>query len=137
MQEAFIQIRDEAMEGLERVIKVIEALGGRVMHSYPPRSIIALVPTEKMDELRGHEAIESIDTEQITDERAATAGNTNDLAVAAWNQHVSKQSRSAAAADRTVGLSWDESSRLPPDPPQEIREMLRRRELDLESDDQS
>jgi hypothetical protein len=136
MQEAFIQIRGEAMEELERAIKAIEALGGRVMHSYPPQSLIALVPPEKINELRGQEAIASVDTGQITDDRAATTGDTSSLAIAAWNEHVNKQGAGAAATDPTEGLSWDDSSRLPPDPPQKIREMLRRRELDLESDEE-
>lgn len=137
MQEAFIQIRGEAMEELERAIKAIEALGGRVMHSYPPSSLIALVPPEKINELRGHEAIASVDTEQIKDDRSVRAGDTSNLAVAAWNEHVNKQRTSAAATDPTEGLSWDDSSRLPPDPPQKVRDMLRRRELDLESDKES
>jgi hypothetical protein len=132
MQEALIILQKKAMVDVERAIKAIEALDGRVLHSYPPRAIIASIPPEKISELQKQAEIASVDTEEIEDERLKTAAGAIHPVIAAWNEHVRKQRRATAPADSSIGLSWDDPSRLPPDPPPDVQEMLRRREREME-----
>lgn len=130
LQEAFVQVRGETVEALERAVSAIEQAGGRVESSYPPKVIIASIPSEKIAGLIGRAGIDAIDTEEIHDERLKRAEGDLALAIAAWNRHL--QAKRGVAPETPRGLTWDTPGRLPPDPPPAIQEELRRRERELQ-----
>jgi hypothetical protein len=132
-QEAFIQLDAKGLEELERAIKVIEGVGGRVLHTFPPSVIMASIPSERISDIRGKAGIESVDTDEISEDQLKRASDEIRLAAAAWNDHL-KTKRFAPPLDNpALGLAWDAPGRLPPDPPPHIREMLRRREREIKS----
>jgi hypothetical protein len=132
VRDALIQLQAEGMQDVDRVIETIEEIGGRVLLSYPPHAIVASLPDEKINELRGKPGIRAVDTEEISGDRVNAAPQTMRVAMAAWNEHLAGQR--APREQPSLGLSWDAPGRLPPDPPPDIREMLRRRERDMETD---
>lgn len=129
--EALIQLRPEGREGLRRAVGIVEGMGGRVMFSFPPHTIVASLPGEGIDELRTEPGILSVDTTEIAEERLKEAPEAIRMVMAAWNEHLAKQhTREEPPA---IGLRWDAPDRLAPDPPAEVQEMLQRRESNMRS----
>ena len=136
MQEVIIQLRGTIASEFEQALRMVEKVGGQVLHAYPPRIIIASVPPQRIGELRGQDPIESLDT-GVLNEAGSNPGSEVHPAISAWNEHIKKPQKLASTPNPALGLSWDSPGRLPPDPPPDIREQLRRREQDLKSKDQS
>ena len=137
MQEVFIQLQGQTMTDIESTIKVIEGVSGRVLHTYPPSVIIATVPPEKIDDLLENSNIQSIDTDEISTERLKNTQDEIRLAATAWNEHI-KAERSAVSKDNSSeGLLWDNPNYLPPDPPLDVQQLLRQRERERESGQES
>lgn len=130
LQEAFVQVEGGTIETLQRAIEAIEKIGGRVRSSYPPRVIIASIPSEKIAGLIGKAGIQSIDTEEIPEERLKGAEDDMALAITAWNRHL--QAKRGAAPEGLRGLPWDTPGLLPPDGPPAVQEELRRREREMQ-----
>jgi len=131
MRETLILLRPEAEE-VETIVQTVEAMAGRVLLSFPPCAVVALLPSKRVPELRTNPAIQLVSTEQIAgDSLEATSGAAR-IAVSAWNEHLARRRRSPQASSE--GVSWDAPGRLAPDPPSHIREMLRRREQEPQGD---
>jgi hypothetical protein len=133
MRETFILLWPEA-EGIESFVQVVEDMDGRVLLSFPPYAVVALLPAERIDELRTNPAIQLVSTEEITAHMSVGLSSTSRMAADAWNEHLARQ-HDGPPKQLFEGLSWDAPGRLAPDPPAHIQEMLRRRERESQSDD--
>lgn len=133
MQDVLIQLAAKNLGDAERAIKVIEGVGGRVLHVFLPGMIMASIPVERISEIRGKAGIESVDTDEINEDRLNQASSEIKFAAAAWNDHVKTKRLAPAEARPSLGLPWDAPGRLPPDPPPHIQEMLRQREREMKS----
>jgi hypothetical protein len=132
MPETVILLRPKT-ERIQSIVEAIEMMDGRVLLSVPPCAVVALLPTERLDELRDNPAIQLVATEEIAEDRLGAASGTTRMAVAAWNEHLSRRYKRPESSSE--GLSWDAPQHLAPDPPSHIQEMLRRREQELQGDD--
>ena len=132
MRETFILLRPEA-EGVLSIVEAVEMMAGRVLLSFPPCAVVALFPTERIDELRANPAVQLVSTEEITGDTLASVSGATRMAVDAWNEHLTRHRE--PPKQLFEGLSWDAPGRLAPDPPAHIQEMLRRREQELHDDD--
>ena len=132
MPETFILLRPKT-ERIQSIVEAIEMMDGRVLLSVPPCAVVALLPTERLDELRDNPAIQLVATEEIAEDRLGAASGTTRMAVAAWNEHLARRHKRPESSSE--GLSWDAPQHLAPDPPSHIQEMLRRREQELQGDD--
>jgi hypothetical protein len=133
MRETFILLWPEA-EGIESFVQVVEGMGGRVLLSFPPYAVVALLPAERIDELRTDPAIQLVSTEEISADMSVGLSSTSRMAADAWNEHLARQ-HDGPPKQLFEGLSWDAPGRLAPDPPAHIQEMLRRRERESQGDD--
>ncbi len=127
--QVLIQLRPEATEGLERTIRAIEEMNGRVLLSFPPNAIVASLVSAGIEKLRNEPSVLSVDAQEIAEDRLLAAPEAARAAMTAWNEHLARQQvrREPTSAD----LSWDAPGRQPPDPPLHIQEMLRRREREM------
>jgi hypothetical protein len=131
MQEVFIQLEADAENGIERAVKIIEELGGKVLHAYPPLVIVASVPTNNIDKLAGEEGILSAHTDPVSTEAMRESSREMSFAIATWNQHFNVERRLNLITSPDLGKAWDAPDRLPPNPPPEIREQLDKMEAEL------
>ena len=131
MHETFILLWPEVTES-QAVVQLVETMTGRVLLSFPPYAVVALLPTERVDELRANPAVQLVSTEEIAGDTLASVSGATRMAVDAWNEHLARRHRSSKGLFE--GLSWDAPGRLAPDPPAHIQEMLRRREQELQGD---
>ena len=130
MGQALVLFRQEDPAAFDRAIEALEEIGGSVLMSFVPHAIVAALPEDRIDELRCEPSVQSVDTEEIAEERMRAASESGQLAMAAWNEHLTRQSQPQEPP--SLGLAWDAPGRLPPDPPSHIQEMLRRRERDMQ-----
>lgn len=131
MQEVFLKLRWKSVKGVERAVRAVEKVGGRVLHAYLPTIMVASVPADQVDRLVGKGGIVSATTEPFPAETVRAVDRQMSLAMAAWNEHFSLERRMYAMTSPEVGKTWDEAERQPPDPPAEVMEQLRRREAEL------
>ena len=132
MQEVFIQASGKSLASVERVIKAVEKLGGRVIHVYPPTMMVASVPSARVGQLKKQAGIVAAETGPFSARSLKAAGHELQSALVAWNDHISAERRERTLASPELGKSWGEGQqRLPPDPPPEILAQLRRREAEL------
>jgi hypothetical protein len=129
MQEVFLQVKWKSMSGFERTVKVIEKLGGRVLHAYPFSVMVASVPSDTLKKLVGKGGILSVHTEAFSAKQVNAAEGKLKFAFTAWNDHFNLNRRMRLMSAPEVGIKWDETNRLIPDPPKEMQEELRRREI--------
>jgi len=132
MRETLILLSAEAAD-VQTIVRTVEDLDGRVLLSFPPCAVVALLPPERIDALRTNPAIQLVSTEEIAVETMAAVPEATRMAVAAWNEHLAR--RNERAESSFEGMSWDAPHHLAPDPPRHIQEMLRRREQKLRGDD--
>jgi len=128
MQDALIRLTAATRADAERAIREIEAAGGRVLHSFPPRMIMASIPSDRLGEIREKAGVRSVDTDEIGDERLVKMSGAIRSAAMVWNDHLKRKRAAPEKPDPSLGLSWDAPGRLPPDPPPDVMEKLRRRE---------
>jgi len=131
MRETFILLWPET-EGIQSVVSGVETMAGRILLSFPPSAVVALLSTERIDELRANPAVQLVSTEEITGDTLASVSGATRMAVDAWNEHLTRHRE--PPKQLFEGLSWDAPGRLAPDPPAHIQEMLRRREQELHDD---
>jgi len=131
MRETFILLWPET-EGIQSIVQSVETMAGRILLSFPPCAVVALLPTERIDGLRTNPAVQLASTEEITGDTLASVSGATRMAVDAWNEHLARQHE--PPKQLLEGLSWDAPGRLAPDPPAHIQEMLRRREQELDDD---
>ena len=131
MQDVFIQLKWKTIKGVERAVKAIEKVDGRVLHAYVPSIIVASVPSDQVARLVGRGGIVSATTEPlettptVADRQVGGAVRPLGFAIAAWNEHLSADRRLAALASPELNKSWGEIERRPPDPPAEVMAQLR------------
>ncbi len=128
LEEVLLQVKWKSMSGFERTVKTVEKLGGRVLHAYPPSVMVVSVPSVNVKKLAGKGGILAVHTEAISQEEVSKAERRLGFAFAAWNDHFEINRRMHMMAAPEVGIKWDESQRLIPDPPQEMLLELRQRE---------
>lgn len=134
LQEVFIQLESKEGHNPEKAIRLIERAGGRVLQAFPPYALFALLDPDKISEIEGKAGIQSMHTEQIDEDGVQRASTEMRMAMMAWNEHMRK-SQESNKANPLRDLPWDAPGLLPPDPPPEIQEMLRRREREIKSDE--
>jgi hypothetical protein len=130
-REVLIRLRAQPPADAERVIHVVEQADGAVKQAFLPTALIAELPSNRIADLLRHAEIESIETDAIDESLWLKASPDWLTAVSVWNQHLRAAAGRTAAPDRP----WDAPGFLPPDPPAETRERLRRREQELKSRD--
>jgi hypothetical protein len=131
MQDVFIQLKGKTLKDVERSIKSVEDMGGRVTHVFPPSIMVASVPSSKMKSLSRRAGIASVDTEPIMKVARKGVGHELGLAMDAWNDHIGVARMTKAMESPMLDKSWDSQDLLPPDPPEEIMVELRRRDAQL------
>ena len=89
--EAFIQLTEETPEQTAQAAKIIEEIGGRPLHTYPPGMIIASIPLDQIRTLTAKFLIASIDLKEIEEGRIERATADIAFAMAAWNKHFLRQ----------------------------------------------
>jgi hypothetical protein len=129
VHQVLIRLRPEVAEALERAIRAVEGMDGRVLFSFPPDAIVASLAGAGIERLRREPGILSVDAQEIGDDRLDAASGTARAAMTAWNDHLARQK--APRQLPSTELSWDAPGRQPPDPPPHIQEMLRRREREM------
>jgi hypothetical protein len=128
--EAFVRLSQAPTLDAERAIRAIERVGGRVAHAFVPAALIVELPADRLDIHIGDADLEAIDT-GIIDEAQLPAGRPQlRVAVSVWNQRLRAAATTQGARESTQGLPWDTPGRLPPDPPESVRQELHRREED-------
>ena len=130
-QEAFVILRSTDHDGFARGLKTIESHGGQIRQSFPPRVVVAALPADQISALRAEPDVERVATQRIPVARTESKVSDLDLAIAAWNAHLTaRRGRSSKAAGQ--GLTWDAAGHLPPDPPPEIRALLDERDREMQ-----
>ena len=128
--EALIVLAPGHEDAWDPMLAATEAAGGRILFSIKPQAAVAALDTAAIETLRERPGVFLVETEAIAGDEAEAFPVELRPVVALWNEHVAQRARQAARAGE--GLSWDAPGHLPPDPPPEIQERLRRRELGLE-----
>jgi len=125
----FLKAKDIA--GVNRAVKAVENLGGRVLHAFPPRVMAVEIPPGQIVKLKGQPGIEAVRKDAFPATAIEKADHELGLAMTAWNEHISADRRLRALESPTLSKSWDSPDLKPPDPPREILEKLRQREAIL------
>lgn len=132
MQEAFLQLRWKSIKGVEQTVNSIEKIGGRVLHVHSPSIMVVSVPSNQVARLEKRAGVEYATTEPIDMGGRSAADEATEVAIAAWNAHLSDERRMFALESPTISLSWDVGAqRLPPDPPPDVMAQLRVREQEM------
>lgn len=123
LQEVFVLLRSTATSRmLQSVIDDVETAGGRILISFPPRVLIALI--EQPAVFQFHPEVQNVITAKIDETSLHGLDDTVSQAIVVWNSRFEP----TTTEDLGRGLSWDAPGRLPPDPPPDVRDMLTRRE---------
>jgi hypothetical protein len=134
--EALILLDEGGAVRSEEVEAAATAVGGRVVAGFLPHALIVQVTEEVVEDLRHTLGAATVYTEAVPATAVEAAAEPLRSVLAAWNQRRSLPGARPEPPSR--GLAWDAPGFLPPDPPPEIRERLRRREQQLgEVDDSS
>jgi hypothetical protein len=128
LQDVLLQVKWKSINGFERAVKTVEKLGGRVLHAYPPSVMVASVPSANIGKLAGKGGILVARTDAFSADQMEKADRKIGFAFTAWNDHFDIDRRMHMMAAPEVGIKWDETQRLIPDPPEEMLVELRRRE---------
>jgi hypothetical protein len=128
MQEVFLQLRWKTIKGVERAVRAIEKVGGRVLHAYPPAIMVAVVPSDQVDRLVGRGGIQSATADPLEAGVSRAIDRERSFVIEVWNEHFNLERRMRAMASPEMNRGWDEGQRQPPDPPAEVLQQLRRRE---------
>lgn len=89
--EAFIQLTEETPEQTIWAVRIIERIGGRPLHLYPPGVIIASIPLQHLRTLKANSLIASIDLGEIEEARIGKATAEAAFAMSAWNRHLRRR----------------------------------------------
>ncbi len=125
MQDVFLQLKWKTIRGVERAVRVVEKVGGRVLHAYTPSIMVASVPSDQVNRLVGKGGIVSATTEPLETTTLRAADHQLRFAMAAWNEHFSVDRRLAMLASPELNRSWGETEHHPPDPPVDVMAHLR------------
>jgi hypothetical protein len=124
--EALILLAQEGAQRPEEVMAATAAVGGRIVAGFLPQALIVQVKEGVVDDLRRLLGAGTVYTEAIPATAVEAAAEPVRSVLTAWNQ---RRSQSGARPEpRGRDLPWDAPGFLPPDPPPEIRELLRQRE---------
>ena len=128
--EALILLSEEGAQRPEEAeaaaTAATAAVGGRIVAGFLPHALIVRVTEEAVDDLRQSLGAATVYTEAVPATVVEDAAEPLRSVLAAWNQ---QRSQSGVRPEpRGRDLPWDAPGFLPPDPPPEIRELLRQRE---------
>ena len=113
----------------------VAAVGGRIVAGFLPHALIVQVTEEAVDGLRQSLGAATVYTETVPATAVESAAEPLRSVLTAWNQR--RGVSGVRPEPRGRGLPWDAPGFLPPDPPPEIRELLRRREQQYKEADAS
>ncbi len=134
--EALILLAQGGVQRLEEVEAATAAVGGRIVAGFLPHALIVQVAEGAVDDLRRSLGEATVYAAAIPATVIEGAAEPVRSVFTGWNQRRSLPG--VRPEPRGRGLSWDAPGYLPPDPPPEIRERLRRRERQHdEADDNS
>lgn len=133
--EVFIRFHGADIDAMERALMVLQEAGGRAVHVFPPGACIARIPEHALDTIRRAELIEYAEAGEIGSDKTAQETENVAWAIAAWNERLRFKADPARRDQGLDPIPWDHPDRLPPDPPHHIRERLRKREDDMQSDE--
>jgi hypothetical protein len=131
MQEVFLELRWATVKGVELAVRAVEKVGGRVLHAYVPSIMVASVPSDQVDRLVGKSGILSATPEPLAADAVRAADRESSFAMTAWNEHFDLGRRMYAMTSPELRKGWDAAERHPPDPPEEIMQELRRRDMEF------
>jgi len=133
--EALILLAQEGAQRPEEAEAAITAVGGRIVAGFLPQALIVQVKEGVVDDLRRLLGAGTVYTEAIPATAVEAAAEPVRSVLTAWNQ---RRSPSGVRPEpRGRDLPWDAPGFLPPDPPPEIRELLRQREGQHDNADDS
>ena len=119
----------------EEVERATAAAGGRIVAGFLPQALIVQVTEGVVDDLRRSLGAGTVYTEAVPVTAVEAAAEPLRSVLTAWNQ---RRSPSGVRPEpRGRDLPWDAPGFLPPDPPPEIRELLRQREQQHDKADDS
>ena len=133
--EALILLAEGGAQRPEEVEAATAAVGGRIVAGFLPRALIVQVTEEAVDELRRSLGAATVYTEAVPATAVESTAEPVRSVLTAWNQR--RGLSGVRPEPRGRGLAWDAPGFLPPDPPPEIRELLRRREQQHKEADDS
>jgi hypothetical protein len=110
----------------------IETLKGKIKHAFPPKVLIASVPSENIEKLRKCDFVGYLTTDIIDELPAPYAADEFPDIKAIWNKQIRISREPEAGVPADEDLSWDAPGHLPPDPPPHIRKMMDKWEKDSE-----
>ena len=124
--EALILLAEGGAQRPEEVEAATAAVGGRIVAGFLPHALIVQVTEEAVNDLRQTFGADTVYTEAVPATAVEAAAEPLLSVLTAWNQ---RRSPSGIRPEpRGHDLPWDAPGFLPPDPPPEIRELLRQRE---------
>lgn len=130
-QDVFIQLKGKNLKETERSIKSIENLGGRIVHVFPPSVLVASVPAAKVKSLGRRAGVASFKTGPIDKSERGIISHELALATDAWNHHIGPERIARKLDCPLLDTAWDATNKLPPDPPANVLEELKRREAEF------
>jgi hypothetical protein len=125
LKEIFILAKGNSNHLFEKLICDIEIIQGQIRHAFPPKVIIASIPTGKIKELLVNSSVEFLTADEIDNPPPIFSADGFLDIISIWNKQI-KDTRDTADKTRTdEDLSWDAPGHLPPDPPPKFRKMMR------------
>lgn len=124
--EAIVILAPGREDAWDPALAAIEAAGGRILLSFRPQAVVAVLDATTIGGLRQLPGIFLVETDAIAGDEAEAFPAQLGSIVMLWNERLARRTGMAPRAGE--GLAWDAPGHLPPDPPPEIRDWLRRRE---------
>ena len=122
--EALILLTPAAAQPPAAVEATLTAADGHIVASFLPHALMIQATDAALGELRQSLGAATVYTEAVPAPVLADATEPLRSVLTAWNARRSQAGAPPEPLGR--GLAWDAPGFLPPDPPPEVREMLRR-----------
>lgn len=126
LSEVLIVLPEQPESGFYTVERALTEEGGVIVAAYPPRVLLSKLDLSSLEKLRLAMPDVTIYTDVVDDRTLRSVDDTSRSILAAWNERRSSREKGGEVKGR--GMAWDAPGFLPPDPPADIREMLKRRE---------
>lgn len=126
LSEVLIVLPEQPESGFYTIERALTEEGGIIVAAYPPRVLLSKLDLSRLEKLRLAVPDVTIYTDVVDDRTLRSVDDTSRSILAAWNERRSNREKGGEAKGR--GLAWDAPGYLPPDPPADIKEMLKRRE---------
>ncbi len=113
---------------MEAVLAALKELGARTRHAYPGAALVVDIPDEQLGAASQIDGVRTMCTKALSADEVSAETPEDQAIIKAWNRILLSSEKRQGEFEPVE--SWDAPGRLPPDPPREIRERLRRREAE-------